>query len=78
MAKKPTIEIPPLVNAYLDALAELGVYGDTPGRVATFILRKEIMHLLETNRLDPISKKLLGKTQEMPKSATEEGDEEDA
>lgn len=45
--------------AYLEALADLGVYGDTAGRAAVFILRKEIMRLLETNRLAPIPKSLV-------------------
>lgn len=45
------IEIPPLINAYLEILAEIGVYGDEAGKVATFILRKEVMHLIETGVL---------------------------
>ena len=75
---RPKIEIPPLVNAYLEALADLGVYGDTAGRVATFILRKEFMRLIEAGRLDIISKKLVepkGKGQEAAGVGTDEEDE---
>lgn len=49
----------PLIVAYLDLLADLGIYGDTAGRVATFILRREIMRLVETDVLEPIPAKLL-------------------
>ena len=82
MSKNPTIDIPPLVYAYLEDLADLGVYGDTPGRVASFILRKEIMRLIESNRLNPISKKRVApaapKSQEAAKPPeTAEGDGEE-
>lgn len=49
----------PLILAYLDLLADLGIYGDTAGRVATFILRREIMRLIETDVLSPIPTKLM-------------------
>ena len=49
----------PLILAYLDLLADLGIYGDTAGRAASFILRREIMRLIETGVLDPIPAKLL-------------------
>jgi hypothetical protein len=49
----------PLILAYLDLLADLGIYGDTAGRAASFILRREIMRLIETNVLKPIPTKLL-------------------
>jgi hypothetical protein len=78
---RPKIEIPPVVNAYLEALADLGVYGDTAGRVATFILRKEFMRLIESGRLDLIPKKLVepkGKIQDLVKAEADEGDGDDA
>lgn len=78
---RPKIEIPPLVNAYLEALADLGVYGDTAGRVATFILRKEFMRLIESGRLDLIPKKFVepkGKIQDLVKAEADEGDGDDA
>ena len=49
--KGPSIEIPPLVFAYLKKLGELRIYGSQPGAVATFILRKEIMRLVEARVL---------------------------
>lgn len=66
----------PLILAYLDVLAEIGVYGETAGRVANFILRKEIMHLIETDILDPIPVKLLAPKAKMFKA--EEQDEADS
>jgi hypothetical protein len=47
-------EIPPLLLPYFEELARLGVYGNEVGQVATFILRKEVMHLIETKVLDRI------------------------
>jgi hypothetical protein len=44
----------PVVRAYLEELAQLGVYGTKPGAVATFILRKEIMRLVEGGVLKPV------------------------
>ena len=44
----------PVVKAYLEELAQLGVYGTRPGAVATFILRKEIMRLIEEGVLKPL------------------------
>ena len=60
-AARPKIEVPALVYAYLEAMADLGVYGDTAGRAAIFILRKEIMRLIEAGRIAPISKNLVDK-----------------
>jgi len=53
----------PAVRAYLEELAKLGVYGSKPGAVATFILRKEIMRLVEAGVLTPI-KFVYGKADE--------------
>jgi hypothetical protein len=81
VVSRPKIEIPPLVNAYLEALADLGVYGDTAGRVATFILRKEFMRLIESGRLDLIPKKFVeprSKAQVAAKVETDEEGEEDS
>lgn len=53
----------PVVRAYLEELAHLGVYGTRPGAVATFILRKEIMRLIEGGVLKPL-KLVLVKSEE--------------
>jgi len=50
-----------LVYTYLEAMADLGVYGETAGRAAIFILRKEIMRLIEAGRIAPIPKNLVDK-----------------
>jgi hypothetical protein len=50
-SKGRPIEISPVVFVFLKKLAEMRVYGDQPGAVASLIIRKEIMHLLETGVL---------------------------
>jgi hypothetical protein len=47
-------EIPATLLPYFEELARLGVYGAEVGQVATFILRKEVMHLIETKVLDRV------------------------
>jgi len=44
----------PVVRAYLEQLAQTGIYGSRAGSVATFILRKEIMRLIERGVLDRV------------------------
>jgi len=44
----------PQVVAYLEELTKLGIYGSQPGAVATWIVRKEIMRLIEKKVIDKI------------------------
>lgn len=44
----------PHVLAYLEKLAALGIYGSKPGAVATWIVRREIMRLVERGVLKPV------------------------
>jgi hypothetical protein len=46
------VEISPSVFIMLKKLAELRIYGDRPGPVANFIIRKEVMRLWETGKLN--------------------------
>lgn len=43
-----------VVLAYLEELSRLGIYGQRPGSVATFIVRQEIMRLVEKGVIDRI------------------------
>jgi hypothetical protein len=45
------IEVPAVLLPYFEQLVRLGIYGTEVGAVVTFILRKEIMNLVETNVL---------------------------
>jgi len=42
----------PQVVAYLEELSRMGIYGSQPGAVATWIVRKEIMRLIEKKVID--------------------------
>jgi hypothetical protein len=42
-----SIEVSPAVFVFLKKITEMRIYGDQPGAVATFIIRKEVMHLVE-------------------------------
>jgi hypothetical protein len=58
--QQPPIDIKePVILYYLKELADLGVYGGTAGRVASLILRKEIMHLIATGVLDKVPGKMI-------------------
>lgn len=46
-----TIKSPQIV-AYLEELSRLGIYGSQPGQVASWIIRKEIMRLIEKKVID--------------------------
>lgn len=43
-----------MVVAYLEELARMGIYGSKAGTVATWIVRKEVMRLVEKGVLQPI------------------------
>lgn len=55
------------VISYLEDLAAMGIYGSKPGSVATWIVRKEIMRLVERGVLRAVKFK----------GGEGEGDEED-
>src|SRR5688572_27409163 len=58
MAERPRVSSPEVV-AYLDELVEIGIYGRNSSAVATWIVRKEIMRLIEEGVLKPIPAKAL-------------------
>jgi hypothetical protein len=58
MAERPRISSPEVV-AYLDELVEIGIYGRNSSAVATWIVRKEIMRLVEEGVLRAIPPKAL-------------------
>ena len=45
------IQVAADVFIFLKKLVEMRVYGDKPGAVASFIIRKEVMRLMETGVL---------------------------
>jgi hypothetical protein len=51
VSKGKTIEVSTVAFVFLQKLAEMRIYGDQPGAVATFIIRKEVMHLVEMDVL---------------------------
>jgi hypothetical protein len=64
------VELTPFVFALLKKLSEMRVYGDQPGTVASFIIRKEVMRLRETGVLTEGD--LLRATQEVPQDEPED------
>ena len=53
MSERVNITSAPVI-AYLEELARLGIYGSKPGAVATWIVRKEVMRLVEEGVLNPV------------------------